>query len=302
MFARTLLNLGVRGYRVRRVMVNPKKFKFVIGQSRLRHCKYVQWHKSPNSFLPKGMSGYEKIGTVVNSKSSKTVIVSCDNLKYIRNFRRTFIRSKRFMAHDPSNQLLEGDIVHMVSCPKVYSKNKRYIVDYVIKPNLEARARLAIGLPPVPPPEKLYAHLSKKRHKKLIGTRAEIKRLRIRNRLQVELPAQERLGIMKTEDVVDPAKLIQVKNAQIWPSIPDERLRRHRWFAHAKLPGGGFDKTKPKIDLLKKIPDDGWLNNREIIDEWAVNPAGGHPREVSNLEKDARKLLDMQWDEPKKSK
>jgi len=126
--------------------------------------QYQEW-KETSMLLPKGSSGYEKIGTVsrISSRDPKTVWVSTDSPVYWPDFGRTFKKMSRFRAHDETESLAVGDIVHMHSVPRM-AEDKAHVVDYVIKPNLEARLRQMIGLPQIPE-QLIYYPASKKRPK-----------------------------------------------------------------------------------------------------------------------------------------
>ncbi len=67
------------------------------------------------------------IGTVVSDKMDKTVVVKVDRRKRHAKYKKSYTVSKRFKAHDETNQYKVGDRVEIESI-KPMSKDKRFIV------------------------------------------------------------------------------------------------------------------------------------------------------------------------------
>lgn len=66
-------------------------------------------------------------GSVVSDKGEKTVVVSVERIFTHPLLKKTVRRSKRFHAHDETNQFKAGDLVRIQECaPK--SKLKRWEV------------------------------------------------------------------------------------------------------------------------------------------------------------------------------
>ena len=66
-------------------------------------------------------------GPVVSTKGDKTVVVRIDRIFTHPLLKKTVRRSKRYHAHDETNQYNEGDLVQIQECaPK--SKLKRWEV------------------------------------------------------------------------------------------------------------------------------------------------------------------------------
>ena len=66
-------------------------------------------------------------GAVVSDKGEKTVVVSVERIFTHPLLKKTVRRSKRFHAHDETNQFKAGDLVRIQECaPK--SKLKRWEV------------------------------------------------------------------------------------------------------------------------------------------------------------------------------
>ncbi len=52
-----------------------------------------------------------KTGVVVSSKMDKTIVVRVDNYKVHPKYKKRYMVSKKFYAHDETNQYKEGDKV-----------------------------------------------------------------------------------------------------------------------------------------------------------------------------------------------
>lgn len=66
-------------------------------------------------------------GTVVSDKSDKTVVVRVERRFAHPMFRKTIRRSKKYKAHDETNQFKTGDAVSIEECAPI-SKDKRWTV------------------------------------------------------------------------------------------------------------------------------------------------------------------------------
>lgn len=66
-------------------------------------------------------------GTVVSDKSDKTVVVKVERRFAHPMFRKTVRRSKKYKAHDETNQFKIGDSVSIEECAPI-SKHKRWTV------------------------------------------------------------------------------------------------------------------------------------------------------------------------------
>ncbi|MCR9134361.1 MAG: 30S ribosomal protein S17 [Alphaproteobacteria bacterium] len=66
-------------------------------------------------------------GTVVSDKSDKTVVVKVERRFAHPMFRKTVRRSKKYKAHDETNQFKTGDAVSIEECAPI-SKDKRWTV------------------------------------------------------------------------------------------------------------------------------------------------------------------------------
>ncbi len=54
---------------------------------------------------------HSKTGVVVSSKMDKTIVVRVDNYKVHPKYKKRYMVSKKFYAHDEANQCKEGDKV-----------------------------------------------------------------------------------------------------------------------------------------------------------------------------------------------
>ena len=73
------------------------------------------------------------------------VTVACDSPVYWPRFKKTYLKTNRIKAHDETMALVEGDIVHIQSVPRM-QYNRAFVVDYIVKPNIEARMRMITGM------------------------------------------------------------------------------------------------------------------------------------------------------------
>lgn len=69
----------------------------------------------------------KKKGIVVSDKMKKTVVVAVDSLKTHPKYKKKYISSKKYKAHDEEEKYKVGDAVEIVPC-KPMSKDKRYKV------------------------------------------------------------------------------------------------------------------------------------------------------------------------------
>jgi small subunit ribosomal protein S17 len=69
----------------------------------------------------------KKKGVVVSDKMKKTVVVAVDSLKTHPKYKKKYISSKKYKAHDEEEKYKAGDAVEIVPC-KPMSKDKRYKV------------------------------------------------------------------------------------------------------------------------------------------------------------------------------
>ncbi|OGG78169.1 30S ribosomal protein S17 [Candidatus Kaiserbacteria bacterium RIFCSPLOWO2_01_FULL_52_12b] len=68
------------------------------------------------------------IGTVVKTAMKDTATVRVD--RYVKNakYKKYFVRSKKYLAHDPGNTVHVGDTVTIVATRPI-SKQKRFAID-----------------------------------------------------------------------------------------------------------------------------------------------------------------------------
>lgn len=67
------------------------------------------------------------LGEVVSDKTDKTVVVKVERRFTHPLYKKVVRRSKKYHAHDETNQFKEGDQVRIEECVPI-SKNKRWIV------------------------------------------------------------------------------------------------------------------------------------------------------------------------------
>src|SRR5688500_2236213 len=72
------------------------------------------------------------IGTVSSNKTDKTIVVTVQTSKTHPIYRKQYVVSKKFMAHDEKNEAHEGDKVAIVET-RPLSARKRFKLDRVIE-------------------------------------------------------------------------------------------------------------------------------------------------------------------------
>ena len=70
-------------------------------------------------------------GVVVSDKNNKTIVVSVQTHKNHPIYRKSYVTSKRFMAHDEKNEAKQGDTV-IISETRPLSARKRHTLDKII--------------------------------------------------------------------------------------------------------------------------------------------------------------------------
>jgi len=77
-------------------------------------------------------------GQVVSNKMDKTVVVEVKHTMRHPLYQKVLRESKRYMAHDETNELEIGDVVVIVESRPI-SKTKRWAVQEVLREDLSAR-------------------------------------------------------------------------------------------------------------------------------------------------------------------
>lgn len=77
-------------------------------------------------------NGKIKTGVVVSNKMDKTVVVRIDSVKTHPIYKKKFVMSKNFKAHDEKNEYNEGDIVEIRET-KPFSRDKKFVVSRKVK-------------------------------------------------------------------------------------------------------------------------------------------------------------------------
>ncbi len=70
-------------------------------------------------------------GKVVSNKMDKTVVIEIENRSSHPKYKKTIVKTKKFKAHDESNQCKIGDIVEIVEHRPI-SKTKRWMLKEVV--------------------------------------------------------------------------------------------------------------------------------------------------------------------------
>lgn len=75
---------------------------------------------------PTKTTGRTLIGTVVSDKMAKTIIVTIDRLKVHPKYRKQYVVTSRYMAHDEKGEYHPGDRV-IIKEIRPMSKTKRWL-------------------------------------------------------------------------------------------------------------------------------------------------------------------------------
>ncbi len=84
----------------------------------------------------------EKVGAVVSTKMSKTIVVKVEMAKAHPKYKRVMRTSKKFYAHDETNSARVGDVVRIRET-RPLSKLKRWQLEEVIRRSALAQAEEA---------------------------------------------------------------------------------------------------------------------------------------------------------------
>lgn len=74
----------------------------------------------------------QKIGRVVSNKMDKSVVVAVDFVRRHRIYNKRITRTNKFVAHDPTNECNEGDLVRIEET-RPLSKTKRWVVREILE-------------------------------------------------------------------------------------------------------------------------------------------------------------------------
>jgi small subunit ribosomal protein S17 len=71
------------------------------------------------------MSKKKRVGIIVSDKTNKTTIVAVQTRYQHPKYRKTLIRTKRYMVHDEQNKGCSGDLV-LIEESSPFSKRKKW--------------------------------------------------------------------------------------------------------------------------------------------------------------------------------
>lgn len=74
----------------------------------------------------------ERVGIVASNKSEKTIVILVQMRYQHPKYKKTVLKTKRYMAHDEKNDCKPGDIV-LVEESKPISKKKRWKLKKILK-------------------------------------------------------------------------------------------------------------------------------------------------------------------------
>ncbi len=70
-------------------------------------------------------------GKVVSDKMDKTIVVAVENKRLHPRYKKLVLKTRKFKAHDESNQCKEGDLVEIIEHTPM-SKTKRWMLKEVL--------------------------------------------------------------------------------------------------------------------------------------------------------------------------
>lgn len=82
---------------------------------------------SPRAITTKNVNVRRLIGTVASAKMQKTVVVVVNSLKEHAKYKKQYLVSKRYKAHDEKGEYKVGDKV-VIAAVKPMSREKRWVV------------------------------------------------------------------------------------------------------------------------------------------------------------------------------
>jgi len=73
----------------------------------------------------------ERVGIVVSDKPEKTIVVAIQTRYQHPKYKKTLVKTKRYMAHDEQNLGRSGDLVLLEESPP-YSRNKKWKLNEIL--------------------------------------------------------------------------------------------------------------------------------------------------------------------------
>ncbi len=70
-------------------------------------------------------------GEVVSNKMDKTIVVAVENKRLHPRYKKLVLKTRKFKAHDESNQCKIGDVVEIIEHVPI-SKTKRWLLKEVL--------------------------------------------------------------------------------------------------------------------------------------------------------------------------
>lgn len=80
------------------------------------------------------------VGTVSSSKGDKTIVVTVQTRKTHPLYRKQYMASKKFIAHDEKNQAQPGDKVAIVETRPLSARKRHTLYKVIEKPKLRAES------------------------------------------------------------------------------------------------------------------------------------------------------------------
>eukprot|EP00906_Rhabdomonas_costata_P022309 RCo032235 len=171
-----------------------KGYKGYIEPEETRGTPFVDHWWQHSHVLPRFSSGEEKIGQVVAQNNRPGVYtVQIRKIHYWPRFRHSQKIVFKLDVYDQTQSLAVGDLVYLVKRPNVL-REVDWVVGHIVQPNVEARLRMSIGLPPVAVRAPTPKHGSMTRREMILQP--------VREQLNRETARLATLGVVKKDEGV----------------------------------------------------------------------------------------------------
>jgi len=77
------------------------------------------------------MTKQKRVGIVISNKTDKTIVVATQVRYCHQKYKKTLLKTRKFMAHDPENAAVKGDLV-LLEESSPYSKRKNWLLKDIL--------------------------------------------------------------------------------------------------------------------------------------------------------------------------
>ena len=85
------------------------------------------------------------IGVVTSNKADKTIVITTQTRKTHPLYRKQYLVTTKYMAHDEKNEAKEGDRVEITECRPISSRKRFTLTKIIEKPVLRADSLEAVA-------------------------------------------------------------------------------------------------------------------------------------------------------------